>query len=116
MLYIFSSTKVGDHDMVDKIESEHISCEFYTFMIMLSHAVDTEWSIAYADSFTTFQDIFWVSVLYFDTFEHCFSSGFSSYYGSHLPIIEYHAISHLHHSDDLRKTDLEMIIGAESFT
>lgn len=56
MLHIFWRTKIGDHDIVDKIKSENISREFDAFSIMLCDTLDTEGTIADADSLTTTED------------------------------------------------------------
>lgn len=56
MLYIFWCTKIGHHDIVDKIKPENISREFDTFSVMVRDTFDTEWTIADADSFSTTED------------------------------------------------------------
>lgn len=56
MLYIFWCTKIGHHDIVDKIKPENISREFYTFSVMVSDTLDTEGTIADADSLSATED------------------------------------------------------------
>lgn len=56
MLYIFCCTKIGHHGIVDKIKSENISREFYTFSVMVRDTLDTEGTIADADSLTATED------------------------------------------------------------
>lgn len=53
IIYISWGTKIGHHDIVDKIEPENISREFDTFSVMVCDAFDTERTIADTDSFST---------------------------------------------------------------
>lgn len=115
MLDVSGSTKVGNHDIVDKIKSEHITSEFHTFMVVLSHAVYPEWSISDTDSFASFEYILGFSGLYFCAFERGSSLGFSSDSGCHFPIIKYDAVSDLHDGYNLRKANPEMIVRTKSF-
>lgn len=56
MLDIVWSAKIGDHDIVDILESENIASEFDTPPVMVCDAFDSKRTIADTDSFATTED------------------------------------------------------------
>lgn len=107
MLYIFRSAKIGHHDIIHVFKTEHITSKFDTFPVMSRDTFDAEGFISDADSLTSSEDKYLVSVQDFTTFDDVHFFSLFSDDCRHLAVVKYHHITYFHDFDYFWEADLE---------
>jgi len=114
MLDISRSAKVGYHDIVDTFKPENIPRKFYTFSVVICDTHYTEWTISDANSLSSSEDKRRLTREYLTALDDIYCFSFFSHDGTHLTIIKYDDVSHLHDVYDFREADAEFSWDTET--